>query len=90
MANETRPRRESSGPSRIRKTLASSRDQALDGQPEAGSGTAGPGYAGPADSSPLAADVPRERKDREPHREEAPADREPIRFIRQRDRDPRA
>jgi transcription termination factor Rho len=86
MANETRPRRESSGPSRIRKTIGSSGPPAPEEQPEAGSPA--PGYPGTADSAAGPADSPRDRKDREPHREEAPADREPIRFIRERDREP--
>ena len=86
MANETRPRRESSGPSRIRKTIASTGQQAPDELAEASSPV--PEYAGPPDSSPAAAEIKSERKDRVSHREEAPADREPIRFIRERDREP--
>jgi len=63
MANETRPRREPSSGSRIRKSAASSaRDE--------NAATASESAATP------------ER----PFREEAPADREPIRFIRARDR----
>ncbi len=65
MANEPRPRRESSGTSRIRKTAAS---------------TPRPVDESAATPSPA----------RAPYREEAPADREPIRFIRQRDREPAA
>jgi len=63
MANEPRPRRESSGTSRIRKTASAA--------------------SRPADES-AATPIPA----RAPFREEAPADREPIRFIRQRDREP--
>jgi transcription termination factor Rho len=86
MANETRPRRESSGPSRIRKTIGSSSAHASDEQAEAGGPL--PGYPASGDPASGAVESSRERKDREPHREEAPADREPIRFIRERDREP--
>ncbi len=87
MANETRPRRESPGPPRIRKTIGSPVHPASD-EP---SGAAGPppGYPpGPAGASPAPIEGVRERPEREPHREEAAADREPIRFIRERDREP--
>jgi transcription termination factor Rho len=70
MANETRPRRESAGGSRIRKSAATSPPPEQDE------------IAGAA-STPV---PPPERSAREPFREEAPADREPIRFIRARDR----
>lgn len=63
MANEPRPRRESSGTSRIRKTASAA--------------------SRPADDSAATPSPPRST-----YREEAPADREPIRFIRQRDREP--
>ena len=84
MANETRPRRESSGPPRIRKPIGSPGHPASDEQGTAGSP---PAFPNSADSPPPHEGV-RDRKDREPHREEAAADREPIRFIRERDREP--
>ena len=62
MANEPRPRRESSGTSRIRKTAS-------------------------AASRPVDESTTPSNSARQPYREEAPADREPIRFIRQRDRE---
>ncbi len=71
MANETRPRRESSGGSRIRKSAATPPPSSLDENI---------GAAAPVPAAPP------ERSAREPFREEAPADREPIRFIRARDR----
>ena len=81
------PRRESSGPSRIRKTIGSIRRPPPD---EPGSTAAGPGphlfRAGGAVA--WLRRKPRERQDREPYREEGPADREPIRFIREREREP--
>ena len=79
MPNETRPRRESSGSSRIRKTAA-----AAPAQDENVAPAPTPSYAS-ADPAPAAEPV-RERASREPFREEAPADREPIRFIRTRER----
>ena len=78
MANETRPRREPSGGSRIRKSAASAPPPAQD---ESAGTASTPGYA----PAPEPAAAP-ERPAREPFREEAPADREPIRFIRARDR----
>src|SRR5262249_42305540 len=87
MANETRPRRESTGSSRIRKTPPSPPTTA----PEDSDGTT-PGSAlslsGPGDSASPQLENQRERKDREPYREEGPADREPIRYLRDRDREP--
>jgi len=83
MANETRPRRESSGPSRIRKPIGSSGHEAADEHAPAGPAQ---GYPGSAESPTGSADTPRDHK--EPHREEAPADREPIRFIRKREPEP--
>jgi transcription termination factor Rho len=77
MANETRPRRESSGPPRLRKSIGSSGQQATDEQAAAGSP---PGFQGASDSPPAPAEG-------SPRREEAAADREPIRFIRSRDRE---
>jgi transcription termination factor Rho len=85
MANETRPRREPTGTSRIRKTVAPP-------APPAGDDSVGPGpapvYSKAGEPSPGPIDKHRDRQDREPYREEGPADREPIRFIRQRDREP--
>ena len=84
MANETRPRREPSGTSRIRKSTASTPPPAADEKAAAAKSiTAAP--TSPPSASESIRD--RERTPREPYREEAPADREPIRFIRQRDRD---
>ena len=77
MANETRPRRESSGPPRIRKSIGSSGQRATDEQGAAGSPQ---GFAGGSDSPPAPVEG-------SPRREEAAADREPIRFIRSRDRE---
>jgi transcription termination factor Rho len=73
MANETRPRREPSGTSRLRKTAAPApaAPPADDAAPET------PAPAAPAGEY-------RERIEREPYREERPADREPIRFNRDR------
>jgi transcription termination factor Rho len=87
MANETRPRRESTGNSRIRKTSPSSTaptSESPGGPPSEAAAT----YPGAAESTPAPVESVRNRQDREPFREEAPADREPIRFIRERDREP--
>jgi transcription termination factor Rho len=86
MANETRPRREPTGTSRIRKTVAPSTTPAADDS----SGTAPApvtSYSGASESSPVPAENQRDRQERERFREEGPADREPIRFIRQRERE---
>ncbi len=87
MANETRPRREPSGTSRIRKTAAA-RPPVDEAAGSPAPVAAVPNHVAPA--PPPAAESYRERPapTREPYREEAPADREPIRFIRQRDREP--
>ena len=87
MANETRPRREASGTSRIRKTIPSTAAPAPD-EPAGDAAGAAPAYPGAAESPPAPVESQRDRQDREPHREEGPADREPIRFIRERDREP--
>ncbi len=86
MANETRPRRESSGTSRIRKTSPSPSASAPDAS---GGSPTGPVQTYPTPAEPTSPPVEnaRDRQDREPFRQEAPADREPIRFIRERDRD---
>ena len=90
MANETRPRRETSGTSRIRKTsprrpLRPTSDETA-GPPSAPPPTyPGTGRSTVAGSSSRPTAI---ATDREPYREEGPADREPIRFIRERE--PRA
>jgi transcription termination factor Rho len=88
MANETRPRREPSSTSRIRKATSPS--------------TGGTASTSPADEEPGPTNQPstsndgvdptavspgefRERAERDPYRDERPADREPIRY---RDREP--
>jgi transcription termination factor Rho len=87
MANETRPRRESTGTSRIRKTSPSPTTPPAENSTGAPIGPP-PSYAGGVESTSAAVESARDRPDREPFREEAPADREPIRFIRERDREP--
>jgi transcription termination factor Rho len=86
MANEIRPRRES-GTSRIRKSITPPASQAPE---DAGNASPGPAssHSGAGDAPVAPAEHQRERLDRGPYREEVPADREPIRFIRERDRDP--
>ena len=81
MANESRPRREPSSTPRIRKPTSPSAP-AVPEDPDGGGSAAVPPYPGSAESSQHAAESPRDRQDREPYREEGPADREPIRFIR--------
>ena len=97
MANETRPRRESSPAPRIRKTppsMAAPPSQAADDSP---SNHLPPGQDH-HDNPPLTPDPSdyrdRDRPERDSYREERPADREPIRFRerqaereRERDRD---
>jgi transcription termination factor Rho len=87
MANETRPRREPSGMSRIRKTVPPSTPPAADDPGGPAPGPA-PSFAGGGEPASGPVENPRDRQDREPYREEGPADREPIRFIRQREREP--
>ncbi len=88
MPNETRPRRETSGTSRIRKTsstpsaAAPPADADATAAGAASSSTFGAGL--PESPSSALADTVRDRKDREPFREEGPADREPIRYLRER------
>src|SRR5271170_1741741 len=88
MANETRPRRESSSTSRIRKA-------ALSAPTSEGSDDSGREPLAPHASASEPVDPPlpsgsdyrdRDRVEREPYRsvEERPADREPIRLIRDR------
>ncbi len=85
MPNETRPRRENSGPSRLRKSTSPA-------SPPATEETAGPSsalpptYPGTGEApSPAVESSYRDRPGREPYREEGPADREPIRFVRERE-----
>jgi transcription termination factor Rho len=87
MANETRPRRESTGTSRIRKTSPPSTAPTPENPGGPPTGPAAP-YSGAVESTSAPVETARDRQDREPFREEAPADREPIRFIRERDREP--
>jgi transcription termination factor Rho len=83
MANETRPRREPTGTSRIRKTSSTPASAAPDDSEGTTSGAAS-SFGGVAAEPPTAPEGLRERKDREPYREEGPADREPIRYLRER------
>ena len=85
MPNETRPRRENSGTSRLRKSTSPA-------SPPVSDETAGPSSAPPPTypgtgeaPSPAAESSYRDRPGREPYREEGPADREPIRFVRERE-----
>jgi transcription termination factor Rho len=90
MANETRPRRETTGTSRLRKSStpapAPPSNEAAGTVPPASST---PSYSMPPEPPAVAEPTSyRERPAREPYREEGPADREPIRYIRERpDRD---
>ena len=65
MANETRPRREPTGTSRIRKTVAPSTPPAADDSSGPAPGPA-PSYSGASESSPGPAENQRDRQDREP------------------------
>jgi transcription termination factor Rho len=86
MANEPRPRRETSGASRLRKSSTSASPPADE---TAGAGSSSPpSYPGAGDAPAAPDSSYRERPSREPYREEGPADREPIRFIREREREP--
>jgi len=94
MANETRPRREPSGTSRLRKAAPPAPASPADDEAGPIHAPAAPGpesQDGPAPGGPGAdyRDRPEraEHAQREPYREERPADREPIRF-RDRDREP--
>jgi transcription termination factor Rho len=85
MPNETRPRRENSGTSRLRKSISPA-------SPPVSDETAGPSSAPPPTypgtgeaPSPAAESSYRDRPGRESYREEGPADREPIRFVRERE-----
>jgi transcription termination factor Rho len=86
MANETRPRRETSGTSRLRKSStpapAPASNEATGSVPPA---PPTPPYPGAAEPPPATVEPTfRDRPSREPYREEGPADREPIRYIRER------
>src|SRR4051794_513109 len=88
MANETRPRREPSPTSRIRKAAmpapaSPAPDDAATGHAPSAS-NAEPQET-PTGVAPGADYRERDRVEREPYREDRPADREPIRF---RDREP--
>src|SRR5262245_1598637 len=90
MANETRPRREPSGSSRIRKATSLPSGAAASPSSSADSAGAAPlspsqNHDAPELTAPPVSDY-RDRGDRESYRDERPADREPIRF-RDRDRD---
>jgi transcription termination factor Rho len=85
MTNETRPRRENSGTSRLRKSSTPA-------SPPVSDETTGPSpstpstHPGTGDAPPAAVESSyRDRPGREPYREEGPADREPIRYIRERE-----
>ncbi len=86
MPNETRPRREPSGSSRLRKNVTppptSKTDDVSQNHHPSDANDAPTGLPTPPPSGDYR---DRERIDREPYREERPADREPIRF---RDREP--
>jgi transcription termination factor Rho len=87
MANETRPRREPSNTSRIRKASSLSSGGAAPTSPA--SDDSGPASQAPSSTNHNVAETPapeyRERVERDPYRDERPADREPIRY---RDREP--
>jgi transcription termination factor Rho len=85
MANETRPRRESSSTSRIRKAAPLSSGGVAPNSDD-DSLTTPPGASGhdPAEAPPAGNDY-RDRAEREPYPQERPADREPIRIIRDRE-----
>ncbi|WP_165220307.1 transcription termination factor Rho [Aquisphaera insulae] len=78
MGNETRPRREGTGTSRIRKSSSPP-------PPPPADDPAGPAFSAPSETPAPPVEPPTYRAPREPYREEGPADREPIRFIRDRE-----
>ena len=89
MANETRPRREPTGTSRIRKTDRAGRAPGRRRTRRLGGSPVRPRpIAESGDPAPGPVEAKRDRHEREPYREEGPADREPIRFIPSRDREP--
>ncbi|MGE3821716.1 MAG: transcription termination factor Rho, partial [Isosphaeraceae bacterium] len=85
MANETRPRRDSAGTSRIRKSTSSASTPPASDEPGLSHTSPGSPSIGQDGSTPPP-DY-RDRADRESYREERPADREPIRFRERGDRD---
>ena len=85
MANETRPRREPSGTSRLRKSSTPAPVPAPASPPDPRPASPSRRILSPSDSTPPAAEPSyRERPTREVYREEGPADREPIRYLRER------
>ena len=85
MPNETRPRRENSGTSRLRKSISPASPPVSD-ETAGPSSTPPPTYPGTGEApSPAAESSYRDRPGRESYREEGPADREPIRFVRERE-----
>src|SRR4051794_20234109 len=90
MANETRPRRESSSTSRIRKAAPISPGGPTPPPSAADeNGTVPPvGNSTPTPETPAGPAMPgdyRARLAREPSPQERPADREPIRYVRDRE-----
>ncbi|WP_422930732.1 transcription termination factor Rho [Singulisphaera sp. PoT] len=88
MANETRPRRESSSTSRIRKAASASNNTPPAPSPAAEEVTTTPPVANtPAEGvdTPVSSNDYRDRVEREPYPQERPADREPIRYVRERE-----
>jgi transcription termination factor Rho len=88
MANETRPRRESSSTSRIRKAAPLSGGPAPASTVADDNGLTAPvsntSSPEPAESTGISNDY-RDRIEREPYPQERPADREPIRYVRERE-----
>lgn len=85
MPNETRPRREGTGTSRLRKSSTPAPPPVSD-ETTGSSAATPPTYPGTGDIPPSTAEPTyRDRPTREPYREEGPADREPIRFVRERE-----
>ncbi len=85
MTNETRPRRENSGTSRLRKSTSPASPPQSDETPGAASAPP-PTFSGTGEAPLTGGESSyRDRPGREPYREEGPADREPIRFVRERE-----
>ncbi len=85
MANEIRPRREGTGTSRLRKSSTPAPPPVSD-ETTGSSAATPPTYPGTGDAPPSTVEPSyRDRPSREPYREEGPADREPIRFVRERE-----
>ncbi len=90
MANETRPRRESSSTSRIRKAASLSSGGPAPTSPDVDENELNTSLPNPSDQDPVEPSPPvahdrYESVEREPYPQERPADREPIRFIRDRE-----